>query len=118
MRLIDADKILDFINEATGITYYENLLDIEPKYTRDFYDVGKHNGQVDTFLKVKDYIENHAEEFNIKRKIGKWMLVTNGRGGHECSECHAYAPSYQNGDEFISDFCPYCGADMRDNKEV
>ena len=44
---------------------------------------------------------------------GEWIEVTNGRGGHECSNCHAYAPSYMSGDEHLSDFCPNCGADMR-----
>ena len=48
---------------------------------------------------------------------GRWVPVTNGRGGHECSECHEYAPSYQSGNEYLSRFCPGCGsyngADMR-----
>ena len=45
-------------------------------------------------------------------KRGKWIPVTNGRGGHECDQCHNYAPSYQTGEERLSDFCPCCGADM------
>ena len=47
------------------------------------------------------------------RPKGKWIEVTNGRGGHECSNCHEYAPSYMSGDEHLSDFCPYCGAHMK-----
>jgi hypothetical protein len=43
---------------------------------------------------------------------GKWVKVKNGRGGHECSICHAYAPSYQNGEEHLSRFCPNCGSSM------
>jgi len=49
-----------------------------------------------------------------ERKKGRWILVTNGRGGHECNRCHEYAPSYQSGVEHLSKFCPNCGADMRD----
>ena len=49
-------------------------------------------------------------------KKGKWVKVTNGRGGHECNICHAYAPSYQNGDEYLSRFCPNCGAKMDQDK--
>ena len=45
-------------------------------------------------------------------KKGKWIPVTNGRGGHECDQCHEYAPSYQTGKEHLSDFCPSCGAKM------
>ncbi len=51
------------------------------------------------------------------RPKGEWIEVTNGRGGHECSNCYAYAPSYMSGDEHLSDFCPNCGADMRGGKE-
>lgn len=46
-------------------------------------------------------------------RTGEWVEVTNGRGGHECSECHSYAPSYASGDEHLSDYCPNCGAKMR-----
>lgn len=48
-----------------------------------------------------------------ERKKGKWIPVTNGRGGFECDECHNYAPSFQDGVEWLSDYCPNCGADMR-----
>lgn len=48
-----------------------------------------------------------------ERKRGKWIPVTNGRGGHECSLCHSYAPSFQTGNEWLTDYCPNCGADMR-----
>lgn len=43
---------------------------------------------------------------------GNWIPVTNGRGGHECSRCHQYAPSYQAGNEYLSRFCPFCGCYM------
>lgn len=43
---------------------------------------------------------------------GKWIPVTNGRGGFECNQCHCYAPSYQDGVEWLSAFCPNCGAMM------
>lgn len=48
---------------------------------------------------------------------GEWIPVTNGRGGFECSECHSYAPSYQSGDDNLSNYCPNCGADMRGGTE-
>lgn len=43
---------------------------------------------------------------------GKWVEVTNGRGGHECSICHAYAAAWQTGEERLTDYCPVCGAKM------
>ena len=49
---------------------------------------------------------------------GKWIPVTNGRGGNECSLCHSYAPSFQNGMEYLSKYCPECGAKMEKDGEV
>lgn len=43
---------------------------------------------------------------------GKWIPVTNGRGGHECDQCHEYAPSWQTGEEHLTNYCPKCGARM------
>lgn len=47
---------------------------------------------------------------------GKWIPVTNGRGGSECNQCHAYAPSHQCGVEYKSNYCPNCGARMDGDK--
>ena len=44
----------------------------------------------------------------------RWIPVMNGRGGSECSQCHAYAPSHKSGFEYKSHYCPFCGADMRE----
>lgn len=52
-----------------------------------------------------------------ERKSGKWIPVTNGRGGHECSLCHTYAPSYQSGNEWLTDYCPNCGTKMEEAKQ-
>ena len=48
-----------------------------------------------------------------ERKTGYWIPVTHSRGGHECNRCHDYAPSYQNGDEYLANYCPHCGAYMK-----
>ena len=52
-----------------------------------------------------------------EREKGRWIPVTNGRGGFECDQCHNYAPSYQDGVEWLSGFCPNCGADMRGEQD-
>lgn len=49
---------------------------------------------------------------------GRWVPVTNGRGGHECDQCRNYAPSYQTGEEHLSDYCPNCGARMYEANEI
>lgn len=58
-------------------------------------------------------VEKVRKALSADRPQGEWIEVTNGRGGHECSNCHDYAPSYMNGDEHLSDFCPQCGARMK-----
>ena len=52
-----------------------------------------------------------------EHKTGHWIPVTNGRGGHQCDRCGSYAPSYQSGAEWLSNFCPECNADMRGEQE-
>jgi len=59
-----------------------------------------------------------SEKSRCNVKHGEWIKVTNGRGGHECSLCGNYALNYQSGAENLSDFCPYCGADMVERKET
>ena len=58
-----------------------------------------------------------APSVTPSRRKGHWIKVTNGRGGHECDLCHEYAPSYQDGDEYLTKYCPNCGADMRGDTE-
>ena len=55
--------------------------------------------------------------FVTKEKTGHWIKVTNGRGGHECDLCHEYAPSYRSGDEYLTKYCPNCGAKMVEPQE-
>lgn len=52
-------------------------------------------------------------EIEQEPKTGHWIKVTNGRGGHECDICHEYAPSYQSGNEYLTKYCPNCGAKMK-----
>ena len=58
------------------------------------------------------------EPLKQEPKIGHWIEVTNGRGGHECDVCHDYAPSFQNGNEYLSVFCPNCGAKMAETEDI
>lgn len=51
-------------------------------------------------------------ELPSAERRGRWIPVTNGRGGNECSICHNYAPSWATGEERLTDYCPNCGARM------
>lgn len=46
---------------------------------------------------------------------GKWIL---DGCYHKCSECYDYAPFTKSGEERLSDFCPFCGANMREDDKV
>ena len=58
---------------------------------------------------VKEAVERFKEEYEIEPKRGKWV-DDEFVGQYRCSECDYYAI-----DEY--DFCPNCGADMRERKE-
>lgn len=63
---------------------------------------------------MKKVLEVVEEQPSVtpEQKRGKWIPVINGRGGHECSLCHNYAPSYLSGNEWLTDYCPTCGVRM------
>ena len=52
-----------------------------------------------------------------ERKPGRWIPTASGKGRHECSRCHEYAPCYQDGSEHLSTFCVLCGAKMERGEE-
>lgn len=60
----------------------------------------------------KGYILNAPTIDAVPVVRGEWVGVAHGRGGHECSKCRGYAPSFQNGAEYLSSYCPKCGAKM------
>ena len=90
MRLIDADKV--------GLTDLEIMMC---------------DGNYKTALIMLEEKIRTAPTIEVEPvKHGQWIPVTNGRGGFECSICHNYAPSYQDGVEWLSLYCPHCGAKM------
>lgn len=50
----------------------------------------------------------------VIQKHGHWIKTIDGR--HECSVCHMDAPSFRDGTENKSSYCPLCGTQM--NEEV
>lgn len=47
----------------------------------------------------------------VQVKRGKWIR---DEFGSRCERCGLYAYRYENGRPWESDYCPYCGADMRE----
>ena len=65
---------------------------------------------------VKEAVERFKEEYEIEPKRGEWKrrIVDNGfNADWVCSEC-----GYRIKTDFVDyNFCPNCGADMRERKE-
>ena len=102
MRLIDADALM----QTLGIT------DMDcgkcAWYSKAYRQCKRGGDFEDACCAIEDAPTIEA----VPVVHGHWEPVTNGRGGFECSKCHHYAPSYQDGVEWISEWCPSCGAIM------
>lgn len=61
----------------------------------------------------------HAPTADVQEvKHGRWVKQFDENcWWTECSECGNYPLKSAYGDEQLSDFCPYCGADMRKETE-
>ena len=100
MRPIDADALKELFSEVIG------RIAKKPEM----------NGNLEHMIRASAMIIqmiDDAPTVQPERKTGHWVPVTNGRGGHQCDRCGCYAPSYQSGTEWLSNFCPECNADMR-----
>lgn len=102
MKLINADEV---IRDLASL-----------KYSKEYGKVGEtYNLAIDDC--IGEIKATPTALYAEPVKHGKWIPVTNGRGGHECNLCHTYAPSFQSGDEWLTDYCPNCGADMRGKQD-
>ena len=99
MRLIDADALKEWIDEYVSVFKKSDNKDI------------------------KGYIEHQP---TIEPKRGEWIDEADkydasfGIHDYRCSNCNSYADEYIGGHEWYTagkpNFCPYCGADMRERE--
>lgn len=89
------DRIVCEVKMQCGVSINKDELIKVLKYDRDQYNKG------------------YQDAMNDARATGEWIEITNGRGGHECNLCGEYASNYQSGREYLSAFCPNCGAKMK-----
>ena len=101
---------------------------ISPKYLRQeleqlALDQRQWNEDSTTKNDLKVYSKLMVELDNLSSVIpirprGHWIkaeLPT--RDAHECSECSGLALVDEDGNEQLTDFCPYCGANMKEVEE-
>ncbi|MBR5878860.1 MAG: hypothetical protein IKY91_04855 [Akkermansia sp.] len=66
----------------------------------------------DAYERFADEVEDFDAADVVERKRGRWILRHVGHGHYwECSECHQNPCIYVTKD---TNFCPNCGADMRE----
>ena len=109
--MTDKDELLLSVNKA--ICKSIRALEQEPcgdLISRETVKAYKYHRTM--YPNFEDYVDMLPPVKPQEPREGHWIKVTNGRGGHECDVCHNYAPSFQNGDEYLSAFCPNCGARM------
>lgn len=98
MRLIDADKLINILNDNQAI--YDNEL------KGSYYD-GVGNG-----LEAAIVCVEHAPTVE-ERKHGHWKFVANMLPYHICSVCGSRALFDENSyDTVMSNYCPHCGTVM------
>lgn len=119
MRAIDADALIADCQLAQKQADRHGI-----EYANAFYSGG---GEVSTeWWCVEDMIEN-APTIEPQRKKGKWIDTTQG-DHYKCSCCGTRAAFWFNEEnssgwekdmsEWLSDFCPNCGADMREPEDI
>lgn len=66
---------------------------------------------------IKEGFANGYEMAKTKfeRPYGEWV---NSKEGCLCSKCDRPVAYDDCGDRFLSDYCPWCGADMRGKDEL
>lgn len=82
---------------------------------------------VDAFLGTDSIVERIKRLPSADRPQGEWIDEADkydasfGIHDYRCSNCNSYADEYIGGHEWYTagkpNFCPYCGADMRERKE-
>lgn len=105
----------DMIHLQKEQSYLQGWEEGREALRRAAIDAVEKESQVDGaygYMDTKSIVDLLNDLPSAEPKKGRWVPVTNGRGGNECSACHSYAPSYKNGDEHLSAYCPNCGAKM------
>lgn len=106
-------KYIQTISKPTGVNFWDLQQPYEDAISRaKAIEICKSRGHNNSAHYISE-----LPPVTPQQKTGHWIKITNGRDGHECSVCHAYAPSYQNGDEHLTKYCPNCGAKMESEVE-
>ena len=108
----DCISRMQAIDAVVGCTNCETETVLRAYVTKHSLENGWTGGIVDAL----DAIEQ-LPSIQPECPKGRWIPTASGKGRHECSRCHEYAPCYQDGSEHLSTFCVLCGAKMGDERK-
>ena len=103
MRTIDADALKELFSEVIGHIAQKPEM----------------NGNLEHMIRASAMVIQMIDDASTVQPEcpkGRWIPTASGKGRHECSRCHEYAPCYQDGSEHLSTFCVLCGAKMEEGK--
>ena len=141
-KLISQQAAVDALKELTangtnrGMVFGEDavhrieiLPSAQPEHCEDAVSREAVLSMIDTYMNKSVELHYLPTSDGIKKLIsilppakperpkGRWIPTASGKGRHECSRCHEYAPCYQDGSEHLSTFCVLCGAKMERGEE-
>lgn len=104
--------IVDTGNELVNAFAVDKLIDNAPTVELDGYVLDGTGLE----LVSTDYLD---EQLGKDRQRGEWQPISEGNRligegiRHKCNQCKEYAPSFKDGSEHLTNFCPNCGAQMK-----
>ena len=112
MRLIDADALKEksyrdeFAIDVVTVEDIDNAPTVEPEKAKE--------GEL-----VKAYTKGFDAGVETARPQGEWIVDENNDFSifKKCSNCGEGAEWLDGGSQFLSNYCPACGADMRKEKK-
>lgn len=97
------------------VIYQDIQYSLENKILKACQDVNV-NVNKEELIKALQYDRNQYQKGYYdglnERKKGKW--IQNNNGTYSCNLCHSWIPEEQY---YYAQFCLYCGADMRGEKD-
>ena len=77
-----------------------NIINANCVYENEYNLTAKH---------IKDAVESLP---STTPKTGHWIKPSKWKIWHECDICHKCPTCHINGDEYLTKYCPNCGAKM------
>lgn len=133
MRLIDSDTLREQIDDYKYFhSSFQKMTVAE--FLTIVHDLIDNTPTVESSLKLDNITEEEIEKFKIiwqranskgllvineERPQGEWVIDENNvfENYKKCSYCGEGAEWLDGGSQFLSNFCPNCGADMRGDKQ-